>query len=436
MFSIIKNYKQKFSNESISIDALIEIVKNNPQKDLITQLRSIEYKSKDFISLKEKLSCITPHGLFSKIQNNGLIALSGYLYYDIDNFDTIKELDDTINKLINNYPIAFLQKSVSNKGFHFLIKYDTNIIANDTFSDLHRYVGSLLIKSGFNIDKNATGLVRRMIVSYDQGIYVNKMSILNIDLKAFKDFKESRKLEVSHKINKIKIITPRDTFNFDIIPLDILLTQIKIKTEYSKTINGDWCIDEIDSYHIIVPKTIKDGEKRKLYIRIINALYYLNSDITRQQIISYVYYINKHASPQMTFKELLKLTNYVCNTIETNGEVKINTRKKKIHFNKESNLSTKQKQSMAAKINAQLRKQKTMNEIKSAREELLKNNELETQKKVCDLTGFGIATIKRYWKYTNPLEKINYDYKDIKLSESPKALLDIDNSIDEKDFFK
>ena len=40
-----------FSNETITIQQLHSIVKNNPQKELIENIRGLEYKSKEY-SLK------------------------------------------------------------------------------------------------------------------------------------------------------------------------------------------------------------------------------------------------------------------------------------------------------------------------------------------------------------------------------------------------
>ena len=156
MFSKLPTLK-KFSKEIITIQKLQSIVKNNPQSEYIEYIRGLQYKSKEYNTSKLNVSCITPHGIFNNgIKNTDIKSFSGYLFYDIDGIDTKNELNDTIKRLCDTFPISFLQRSLSNKGFHFLIKLnDTFSITNDTFLDIYDYVRSLLIDEGFNIDLSA-----------------------------------------------------------------------------------------------------------------------------------------------------------------------------------------------------------------------------------------------------------------------------------------
>lgn len=434
MFSKINNYRDQYSKSTISIEDLYKIVKNNPQDNIIKEMRCLEYKSSEYDNLKSKLSCITPHGIFNKIENKGLVEFSNYFFYDIDNYDTIDELNDTINRLIDTFPISFLQRSVSNKGFHFLIKCDTTIQPNDTYTfiNIHKYIASLLIDKGFNIDKSATGIVRRMVISSDVNVYFNNKVSLGIDMVSFYNFiEELNKSNGNIKQKRDNDIKPNDTLSNEIISMDLLKTQIKFKSEYTNKINGDYTIDEMDFYFIATPKIIKDGTKHKLYTRIINGLYYLNPEINRQQVLSYLYYINNRATPQMDFKQLKRLVEYVCNGIEENGEIKVKTRTKKIHFNNELNLDKKQKQKMGASINGKLRRNETIKTINEAREELLKKNIEPTQKKVMEMTGFSIATIKRNW---------NIDYLstevEVPQKENDKMDINIQCRINEDEFFE
>lgn len=431
MFSKINNYKDQYSKSIISIGDLVQIVKNNPQSKIIEKIRSVEYKSKEYNNLKSKLNCITPHGNFNGINNNGILNYSGYYYYDIDNFDTEIELSDTIKRLNDTFPISFLQRSVSNKGFHFLIKCDTKIGLNDTqtFIKIHKYIASLLIDKGFNIDKSATGLCRRMIISSDSNVYFNdKVSFGQIKVSDYINIDNLNKSNGNKKIKKTDDIELNDTLSDEIIPMEILKNQIKFEITYNKKIVGHYEVDEIDYYYISIPEVIKDGTKHKLYTRIINGLYYINPGINRQQILSYLYYVNNRATPQMEFKRLKRLIEYVCNGIKETGEVKIKTKTKKIHFNKESNLDKKQKQKMAGSINGKLRRNETIRKIKEAKQELSNQNIEATQKRVMELTGLSIATIKRNWKL---------DFQTINVQVPPKETYDDKlKSISEEDFIK
>jgi hypothetical protein len=430
MFTKTNNYTDKYSKKVISINDLVELVKNNPQKYLIERLREVEYKSSEYTSLKSKLNCITPHGTFNKIENDGLVKLSGYLYYDIDNFETEKQLTETISRLINEFPISFLQRTVSNKGIHFLIKYETEKQLTETFIDIHKYVYSLLLDKGFKCDKNATGLSRRMIISSDDNVYVNNKVSLGINLVSVNTFidnlNRSNILKVNNKI--IKKYNTKPTETFEIIPSDILFKEINIKSKYTDKIENDYIIEDKEFYFLAIPRTIKDGTKHSLYTRLINGLYYLNPNINRNQIFSYLYYVNSRAEPSMSINQLKNLVTYICDNIEETGEIKIKTKIKKIHFNMESKLTKEQKQSIGAKVKAILTKNKTITKIKEAQEMLLKQNIEPKQIKVVEMTGLSKSSVSRYWNCE--LESLdNIKPKEIKEFE-------IKNTIEEETFFE
>lgn len=436
MFNKLSTLKS-FNNEIISIDDLFNIVKNNPQRDLINSIRNSEYKSKQYKSLKLKVNCILPHGIFNSIKNNGLVKLSNYLYYDIDGFDTIEGLNDTKNKLINTNFVSFISKSVGARGLSFLIKIEPFEGLNDTFTELYKYVRSILLNLGFNIDLSASGLVRKMIISSDDNVYINNEVSLSIDISSFNKFKQElnslNKIKIKHTHNRNIHIRANDT-SFEVIEFKDLLKQIKVETLYTKEIDGDFIIEEMDYYKIILPKLITDGTKHKLYIRIINALYYINNNINIDQVYSYLYYVNKLAQPNMNEFKLKTLVCNICNNIETTGEIKIKPRVKRIHFNKDSKLTKKQKQNMGAQLAAKIKNNKTLELIEMARIECEKNNETPTQKVIQEKTGLSLSTIKRNWR------KEYNDISDLKLIED----VEVDNNvlganlkeIGEEEFFK
>jgi len=437
MFSKLPTLK-KFSKEIITIQKLQSIVKNNTQSEYIEYIRGLQYKSKEYNTSKLNVSCITPHGIFNNgIKNTDIKSFSGYLFYDIDGIDTKNELNDTIKRLCDTFPISFLQRSLSNKGFHFLIKLnDTFSITNDTFLDIYDYVRSLLIDEGFSIDLSANGLSRKMIISSDKDCLLNNEVSLNIDMVSFNTFKELRdtngKVKIKSKSNKIESIELNDTF-FELIPIKELLQQIKVETKYTKDIEGDFIVEDMEYYYIHLPEIIMDGTKHKLYTRIVNALYFINNNISRTQVLSYIYYVNNRANPGMQSKYLYNFITRLCDKIEENG-VKVKPRIKRIHFNKESNLTKKQKQIMAAKINGTLRTNRTIETIQNAKYELGIRNMKITQKEVVKYTGLSIATVKRNWTSQN--KEIVVETPEIKPEIKPKVVKEsILEVIEEEKFF-
>jgi hypothetical protein len=415
MFSKLKTLK-KFTKEIVDINELIKLVSNNQQKELIDKIRSVEYKSKEYKDLKLNVNCITPHGTFNSLCNNGLISLSGYLYYDIDGFDTEIELNDTKNKLIDTGIVSFICKSVGGKGLSFMVKVnDTINISSDTFTDLYSYVRSIFIDKGYNIDLSANGLVRKMIISSDENVYLNNKVSLLVDEVSFKIYQESLTKVKNIKLEGNRGIRSNDTFVYNLFNLinkeDLILIE---ETQYD--INNNYNIEEIDYYKIFIPKEIKDGDKHRIYVRIMNALYYLNKNITMNEIYSYLYYINEKSNNKMNDFYLRKYTFNICSGIEKNG-IKIKLRNKKIHINNKFNKN--EKRAMGGKINAKIRQNNSLRLIEEARMKCASMNEIPTQKRIQEMTGLGIATIKRNWnKEYNDLT----DIKIVKIDNNEKQL--------------
>lgn len=439
MFSKLHSVRS-FSNEKITLNQLVDIVRNNSQKKLIDEIRSIEKKSSKYNSLKLKINCITPHTIQKGLKSDDIVSLSGYLYYDIDNFSTKEEMDDTIKRLNDTFPISFISKSVGGMGISILIKVDdTNFELNDTnFISVYQFVRSLLIDKGFNIDMYAGGISRKMNISSDEECIFNDKVSLGIDKVSLRQFEELRSSSKNKKQIRVNNTTPNDTLSKykEVIPQEEL--SIKTQTSYDKNIDGDFVIDSMDYYTILLPKIIKDGFKNRLYTRIINGLYFINPSITRLEIYSYLHHLNKTAQPPMNEYKLKQLVEWLCNEIETTGEVRIKPRIKRIHFNKNSNITKKEKQSMGAKVTAAQKTNNTIQKIIDARNELWKKNLEPTQKLVCEITNISIATVKRNWR-----KAIEGDFVDINevlcikedTGETLKEEVNVIPTIEEEDFW-
>lgn len=428
MFTKLKTLK-KFSNQHLTIDELVGLIKDNPLKDKIEHLRSIEYKSSEYKNLKTKFPCILPAGIFSGLKNNDLQFLSGYLYYDID--DTFENLNDTINKLNESFPITLLCKSVGGRGISLLIK--VNEITIENYQDIYFFIRKQLIDKGFNIDCAASGIARKMIISSDEGIIYNKEVSFNLNKVSFKMYKKDlclNKIKIFDGIMENTDIQPRDTFDCEIIPYKELMTQISTQTLYTKEFDTKYNIDSIDYYRILIPKQILDGTKHKLYIRIVNALYYINPLITDQQLISYLFHINNLATPKMKLYELKKLMSSTSKIIKETGEIRIKPGTKKIHFNMNNKMTPKEKMSLGATINNALRTNKTLQLIYDTKMMLCSKNIEPTQKLVVEQTGLSIATVKRNWnKQMIDIENIKVEKKkELKIQKQVEF-------IDEDDWF-
>lgn len=89
-------------------------------------------------------------------------------------------------------------------------------------------------------------------------------------------------------------------------------------------------------------------------------------------------------------KKLVSEFDYVVNEIETFKFTKM------VGVNKISRSIEKMK--IGGQINGKLRQNRSIRLINEAREKCYQNNEIPTQKKIAEMTGLGIATVKRNWK--------------------------------------
>lgn len=384
-----------YTNKVISIMDLVNQIKDNPHKNKITEIHNLPYKCKEYNKLKETLPCIKINGTFSGLSGADIISFNNYLYFDID--DTTV----TPNELISEYPfISLVTKSVGGRGIFFLVKVDVELTTNN-----HKNVWSYLTNNVFtdlNIDRAAYSIPRNTIIPYYPEVYYNEVTYTIDSVKYDQWHTESHNIKVIKTVDKERekkgdIITLNEPSLIDFKPYELkeLYKRIKIRTEYKGDIKGLYTIEEMNSYTILIPRIIKDGSKRKLYSRIINALIYINDTITLQETLSYIYHINTHAMPAMNYYKMINYTTFIYNSIMTTGEIKIKPRIKKIHFDVNKKLTVKQKQSIAAKTNGALRTNKTIDIINDAIMTLAKMNEVPTNKRLCEITGFSLATIKR-----------------------------------------
>lgn len=442
IFNLYNNYKI-FSNEKIDLEQLVAHIKNHPKKSKIDELRKLEYKSPEYNVIKSELPSITPHGTFNDSKKTSVDDLSGYLYFDIDGFASIEKLNDTIKTLNDTFQITFICKSCGGRGLAFFLKVSG--ITKDNFENTHAFIRNQFRKKGYDIDQNAGGLNRKWIISYDPDVIYNKSAEYKLDQEAYEKFVAENN-GTSKKVNKKGSNLDDDHLESDIIPFATLCKSIKVESEYKGEIVGDFAIEEMEYYRILYPQIINDGAKRRTYTRIVNALYYLNEEITQQQVYSYIYYVNRTANPPMNAYKLKELVTYLCKSIQETGVVNLKTRKKRIHFNASSNLSKREKQSMAAKITGAAKTNKTNEAVTKMKATLIDRGEHPTQVKVAKELGISLSTVKRNWN-EDKIDLFSLDFTPKNKDLNPNPLSEWDyvedvNSVDreeptdEDDFFE
>jgi hypothetical protein len=376
--------------------------------------------------------------------------MSGYLFFDVDNVDNIDEQIEIVKRLSP----TLICVSPSNRGLHILFKVSS--VNRDNFDVVYKFVSTILNDSGIKTDTGATGLVRKMNISYDPNLFFDPNAEFIIDENAFRLFKvsfshqkvsnlykdehlndltTSKQIKGSNSQNTSKYSEERgesnttlnDTFLETPLSIKELLSEIRMSTEFNKKIDGDFIIEDSESYRILLPEKICDGTKHRLYRMLANALYWLNPGITDHQVYSYIYWVNQRAQPPMSDHRLRQYLSFIIDGIKNNG-IMLKPRIKKIHFNKMSELTTKQKQIMSSKINGAMRTNKTIDTIQNNIVECARLGIAPTQKNVAQLSKLSIATVKRNWLK----EKTDISQMTIAIPVITEPKID---EISEEDFF-
>jgi len=396
MFTYLENIKTH-TPINLSIEELVDLIKENPLQNKIEYLRSLEYKSKEYKRVKELLPCIITSGKFNGLKEDTLQELNGLIFFDIDG-GTDFDLNGTIMELNDTIPITLIYKSAGGSGLHFFVK--VNDLTPYNYSAKQNLIKDYLNDQGFNVDNGAKGIARKAFVSYDPNVIYIPDNTFNVEEIGWENT-QTNNYRVPHELIKVERKELAYMAPSYIISFKDLLTQIVFETQYTKEIEGLYTIDPIEWYRISYPRFIKDGTKHTTYTRIISALIWLNPTIDLQQTTSYIWYINNIAENKFEYNYLKKFVYNMFKKIKKEGP-KLKTRIKRIHFNKnyeEIKLTPTQKMSIAAKENGKLRKQNTINKIKTEIKRLLDLNQYEyTQKIIAENTGLGLRTIKRYWK--------------------------------------
>jgi hypothetical protein len=396
MFTTIKNVYGEVERE-ITESELIHLIQNNPQKEIINQLRNTEYKSDEYNRLKPTLSGLTPHGIFSKVENKSLISLSGYLFYDIDGLSDISLIKE---HLISNDLCNIVWLSPGGRGLHMLLKVEG--LSEDNFGDNYNHFFNLINDSlinNFNIglDNQASGLARKMFLSYDKDLrYKNTQFVVTI-------------INRIHLDSEVRVFDIEDKYDlFDNVPT------IKDDEENYKmrfTDADDYCpvdkdyrrfSDGVMVHKIKVPnKRIMNGSRNSFLSMTCRRLIMLNPDIPYTFLKKYMEGINNNC-----LINPVDNINTICKQCFKNRQDVLPNHRRVLIYNPNTTLDKKK---TTPKLIGELRTLKTKQEIYNCIEDwdFDKLGKI-TQEKVSKETGKGIRTIQKHWSdYKDYVKELN-----------------------------
>jgi hypothetical protein len=389
------------NKKPVSITELVQLIKCNPEAVKINTIRELRINGDEaeYKKLKRTLTYITPNCVLYKRDlkdPNNFIYPSGYIYLD---FDGMKDVKAFKTDFINKYGDLVSMVCISSGAGGITVLVKTNVELNpNNFQPAWEFLAYNVFSdySAF-IDENTKDMGRAMFISFDPDVYSNFQSEVVINTTVLKTNQVDEKganqcITYGEVINTLKC-----TFPYQLLEYDQVHNNIVLQTPV-QTINSIVDYNPIEFVGVRFPNTIPDGYKHKVYTLMIHYLVHLNPHLSPDYIYTFIYFINKtKAKPPMEKKELQRLFLLVYGTTQQEGYEFKNEKIKNFHINKSSNLDRTDKLMIMNKCNGKIRSKICIDKILNAKSELKSLNEKITQKKVAELSGVSIRTVKKYY---------------------------------------
>jgi hypothetical protein len=167
-------------------------------------------------------------------------------------------------------------------------------------------------------------------------------------------------------------------------------------------------IEPIPILSIRFPRIIKDGQKRKVFRKVIHDFMELNPNISYSHILKFINHINeKFASPQMEREFLKKVVKSQFDFIRNQVEYKNNSKKslRVIHYGKNTIVKSSIKKKYSNQIRGVLDGYITHKKIVNAINYLLDEHGEYVYQDISNLLEISLSTVKRHIRR----KKIEYE---------------------------
>ena len=425
MFSYFeKGITNLIPSKTIDLSQLVKLIKNNPKKSLINEIRELRLKGDQ--TYKEKkifLNYITPNCSVKKRSlkedenyTKNFIAPSSYIYFD---FDGVVNAQEYKHYFIEKYGhlVSLVCISSGAGGIAVFFKL-TNAVDNKNFLDIWNTITETILKEE-QVDVICKDLGRPMYLSYDTEPFVNYENEITVDIPLSKEKNTSKKQLNQSILNKKynnTLIEPLSNIDFEEF-MDKIVTKTPVVV--NNPIVELFASEKMD---VTFPREIRDTKKHSIYTIMIHKLIYLNPQLPSSYLFSYLNFINNYfGKPPMEYKKLIDLFTFVYSSIKNDENYEFKNKKYKyVHFNNNSKLSGEEKRNLACKINGKRRSNTSIEKIITAKKELKSQGLKITQKALAEKTGLSISTIKRHIN-SEPvdLEKLVIDVNELYTDEDP-----------------
>lgn len=198
LVSVFPNVRAKDCPQNIPLTDILDDIKTGKGdvKNRVGAIRKeIDHSKRNELKLKLLLA-FCPSGIFERMEDAKLVAMSGIVCIDLDN---VPNLNTEISRLKESPFVLSIFKSPSGEGIKILVVHDMK--EPSRHKDLYWYVGTQLELTGradLKFDTSCSNISHPCFYSYDKDLYINKdAEPLHIDLSELLAYTPSKGKAVS-----------------------------------------------------------------------------------------------------------------------------------------------------------------------------------------------------------------------------------------------
>jgi hypothetical protein len=416
MFSLYEGkINNKIPSKTIDFNTLITIVKTNPYKRDYKVIRTHKKGDIQYNQGKKELvrchpNCVLKYNSISgpDFEKNYEIG-SGYIYLDIDNLNNPIEFK---KEFILKYKevVSMVCLSSGGNGLSVLVKINHLITSKHEYKCIIDFLKSQYFRD-VEFDRGSDKLSQMWFISHDPNVFVNTEVCIDVT-EGLKCVDQG----IIHRVvsnNTLFYALEKEIMYLSIADIN---SNLITRTKYNNKKDID--IETVPWTDIKIPRVIKDGNKRRIYTRLIHSLFHLNPEVEPKYVLGYIYNVNRNcADPKMSYKDLLSLFNMQYGYIKSDHYKYQNYRYKTLHISPDAKLTSSQKSIIANKVNGCIRKNKTKSVIAAAINQFSNKEKDYSVSSISKMTGVSRKTVGLYINNLDPIDidaLINQLTRDIK----------------------
>jgi hypothetical protein len=337
MFSLYEgNIYNKIPSKTIDFKTLINIIRTNPYKRDYKVIRTHKKGDIEYNQGKKELvrchpNCVLKYNSISEpdFEKNYEIG-SGYIYLDIDNLNNPIEFK---KEFILKYKdvVSMVCLSSGGIGLSVLVKINHLITSKHEYKCIIDFLKSQYF-GDVEFDSGSDKLSQMWFISHDPNVFVNTEVCIDVT-EGLKCVNQG----IIHWLvsnNTLFYALEKEIMYLSISDIN---SNLITRTKYNNKKDID--IETVPWTDIKIPRVIKDGNKRRIYTRLIHSLFHLNPEVEPKYVLGYIYNVNRNcADPKMSYRDLLSLFNMQYGYIKSDHYKYQNYRYKTLHISPDAKL--------------------------------------------------------------------------------------------------